>query len=115
LIEFKQIKEFYNNPTSKNVGFFYTIKTIFQNRHKKFKAMLRLIKTTKHISVIAIVALYAMSGGFEKGRSINLFSNTDKITNAQGYKSFDYQAIKPSCDFRNSKNERVKEIKCVFV
>ena len=77
--------------------------------------MLRSIKITKHISIIAIVALCAMSGGFEKGRSINLFSNTDKIADAQAYKSFDYQGNKPSCDFRNNNNERVKEIKCVFV
>jgi hypothetical protein len=54
-----------------------------------------------------------MTGGFEKGRNVNLPLNANTFTNKECKKLSDCQAVRPIYEFK--KNERVKEIKCVFV
>ena len=38
-----------------------------------------------------------------------------QVSMTKSRKAFDYQSIKLSDDFKNNRNERVKELKCVFV
>jgi hypothetical protein len=105
LIEFKQIKESYNNPTSKSVGFFYTINRSF-DFDLKFKTMLFSKQTSNHIFANPQTA--SLFGG---NRMDKLCSGIDNDVR----KVADYQANKSFVSLRDKNFERVKEIKCVFV
>jgi hypothetical protein len=53
-------------------------------------------------------------------KTVNLFAGKRMDKNCEVAKNSrieatDYQSIKPSCDFRNVRNKRVREKKCVFV
>jgi hypothetical protein len=105
LIEFKQIKESYNNPTSKSVGFFYTVNRSFRFEIK-LKTMLFSTQTSNHIFTNPQASL--LFGGNSMGKVCSSIESDVR----QG---FDYQANKPFERLRNKKSERVKEIKSVFV
>lgn len=68
--------------------------------------MLLSIKTTKH--TLLFVQASSPFGG-------NGMANDYQVTVGKNRKAFDFQANTPICDFSINKNERVKEIKCVFV
>jgi hypothetical protein len=106
LIEFKQIKEFYNNPTSESVGFFYENVPRFSRIVQSIKIMLFSTKTSNHI--FANPQASSLFGGIGMGKMCSSIENDVR-------KGFDYQANKPFECLRNKKFERVKEIKRVFV
>ena len=63
-------------------------------------------QTTNHISLFP--------------KTANLFAGNrmDKncvVAKNSRIEATDYQGIKPSCEFRNIRKQRVKEMKCVFV
>jgi hypothetical protein len=106
LIEFKQIKESYNNPTSKSVGFFYENVPRFSRIVQSIKIMLFSTKTSNHI--VANPQASSLFGGIGMGKVCsNIVGDVRQ--------RFDYQANKPFERLRNKKFERVKEIKCDFV
>jgi hypothetical protein len=106
LIEFKQIKESYNNPTSESVGFFYENIPRFSRIVQSIKIMQSSTQTSNHI--FANPQASSLFGGIGMGKVCS--SIVSDV--CQG---FDYQANKPFERLRNKKFERVKEIKYVFV
>lgn len=68
--------------------------------------MLLSVKITEHtLSFVQASSPFVGSG----------MANDYQVTVGKNRKSFDFRANTPSCDFSIHKNERVKEIKCVFV
>jgi hypothetical protein len=68
--------------------------------------MLLSTQTTNHISL------------FPKTANLFFGNRTDKnceVAKNSRIEASDYQSIKASCDYRNLRKQRVKEIKCVFV
>jgi negative regulator of sigma E activity len=63
-------------------------------------------QTTNHIS------LFPTTVNLFVGNRMN---KNCEVTKNSSIEATDYQSIKPSCDFRNLRKERVNEIKCVFV